>query len=75
MLTLFVLAWKKFANRLPTAKWLIMFVTATSAGIGFTMIGQVSSASTIMQVGLAFDLVFSSLLTSYAVAFAIAKIT
>lgn len=74
MLTLFVLAWKKFANRLPTAKWLIMFVTATSAGIGFTMIGQVLSASTIIQVGLAFDLVFSSLLTSYAVAFAIAKI-
>jgi len=74
-LTLFALVWKKATHRSPSANWLILFATATAIGVGLALIGQVLSASAILQLGLAFEMIASSLLTSYLVALAIAKIT
>jgi len=74
-LTLFALAWKKATHRSPSANWLILFITATAIGVGLSLIGQVLSAPAILQTGLAIDMIAPSLLTSYLVALAMAKIT
>jgi len=75
LLTLFALAWKKATHRSPSANWLILFITATAVGVGLALIGQVLSAPAILQTGLAIEMIAPSLLTSYLVALAIAKIT
>jgi len=74
-LTLLALAWKKATHRSPSASWLILLLSATAIGVGFALIGQFLSASTILQLGLALEMIAPSLLTSYLIALAIAKIT
>ena len=75
LLALLAIAWKRATHRSPSARWLILFTTAAAIGIGLVLIGQVLSASTILQVGLAVETIAPSLLTAYLVALVIAKIT
>ncbi len=74
-LALLAIAWRRATHRSPSARWLIIFVIATAVGIGLMLIGQVLSASAILQVGLAVGTIAPSLLTAYVLALAIAKIT
>jgi len=75
LLALLALAWKKATHKSPSANWLVLFITATAIGVGLALIGQVLSAPAILQTGLAIEMIAPSLLTSYLVALAVAKIT
>ena len=74
VLTLLALAWKKVTHRSPSANWVVLFIVATAIGVGLALIGQVLSAPAILQLGLAVEMIAPSLLTSYLVALAVAKI-